>query len=103
MDFVQYDRLAQVILLFAGAFVSAWTLRGEGASFERLGRALVPAAVAVQQVGGLAELSPSGRWALWFVSGAMTLMAFRLYARKNRHAPDQRSGHTGPSSDRVGV
>lgn len=84
VDFVQFDRLAQVSLLFAGAFGSAWILRGEGAQVDRNARALVLAAVAVLQVGGLAQLPPSGRWALWGVSGSMILTAGVLISRKDR-------------------
>lgn len=84
MDVVQFERLAQVVMLFAGAFGSAWALRGDGALVERLTRALVPAAVAVQQVGGLAQLPPSGWWALWIVAGSMILTAGVLGARKDR-------------------
>lgn len=86
MDFVQFDRVAQVVLLFAGAFTAAWVLRGEGTLVERRARALVPAAVAVLQVGELAELPPSGQWALWLVAGGMMLTAGVLYSREHRQA-----------------
>lgn len=84
MDFVQFDRVAQVVLLFAGAFTAAWVLRGEGALVERRARALVPAAVAVLQVAGLAQLPPFGWWALWLVSGSMIVTAGFLVSRKGR-------------------
>lgn len=84
VDFARFELLAQVLLLFAGAFGSAWALRGEGALVERLTRALVPAAVAVLQVAGLAQLPPFGWWALWLVSGSMILTAGFLVSRKDR-------------------
>jgi hypothetical protein len=84
VDVVEYGRLVEVILLFAGAFGSAWILRGEDASVERNARALILAAVAVLQVGGLAQLPPSGGWALWCVSGSMILTAGVLVSRKDR-------------------
>jgi hypothetical protein len=77
--------LAQVALLFVGAFVSGWQLRGRGALLARIGRALIPAAMAILQVGGIVEWSRLGRWALLSVAGAMVLAAGCIWVWQETH------------------
>jgi hypothetical protein len=74
MDHEHVERLARIVLVFAGAFVSGWTLRGRGTSADRFARALVP-------------LPPLGGWAVLLASGSMILTALFLTGGRLARTP----------------